>query len=205
MKSIQTHRFFFLFALLFTTFRTEAQDTTRFYIVSGVGILNGQGIFGKSVQPSIGFNSGVGFKLKQNLSALVTIDFNSLKYSQQNIDTNSPFLFQNTSSSLLMIGVHAGNDFHIRHSKWSVFTYLGGGYLNIGEPRVQLENANTIVQNVVRQSNVFGRGGVRLGYKTSSAFFQTLYLDASYWASPAVVQGGHIKGVSLYLGTRIVM
>jgi hypothetical protein len=205
MKPIKIQHILFLFTLLFTISKVDAQDTTKFYIVSGVGVLNGQGIFGKSVQPSIGFNSGVGFKLKQNLSGLATIDFNSLKYSQQNIDDNSPFLFQNTSSSLLMIGAHVGNDFHIRHSKWSVFTYLGGGYLNIGEPRVQFENANTIVQNVVRQSNVFGRGGLRLGYKTSSAFFQTLYLDASYWASPANVQGGPIKGVSLYFGTRIAM
>jgi hypothetical protein len=195
-----------LFSLMLTlTANLKAQDTTRLYIFSGVGIINGQGLFGKSVKPSLGFNSGLELKLKGNLFAQFSIDFNSLKYNQQKIDDNSPFLFKNTSSTLLIVGSNIGYNFTKPNTKWSGLAYLGSGYLNIGEPRVKFEKGNTIVQSVVHQSSIFGRGGFRVGYKTKSTFFQTLYLDTAYWAAPASVQGGKVSAISIFIGTRLTM
>ena len=191
--------------MLLCTFRLKAQDTSRLYIFSGVGVINGQGIFGKSVKPSLGFNSGLELKLKGNLFSQVSVDFNSLKYNQRNIDASSTYLFQNANSTLLMVGLNIGFNFNRPHSKWSGFVYLGSGYLNIGEPRVKLEKENTIVQSVISQSSIFGRGGFRVGYKTNSAFFQTLYLDTNYWTSSATVQGGKVSGFSILFGTRLTI
>ena len=191
--------------MLLVSLKLKAQDTTRLFIFSGVGIINGLGTFGKSVKPSLGFNSGLELKLIGHVFAQLSIDFNALKYNQQNIDANSSYLFQNTNSTLLVLGGNIGYNFNKPNTKWSAFTYLGSGYLNIGEPRVTLEKGNTIVQSVVNQSNIFGRGGVRIGYKTKSSFFQTLYLDTTYWASAAKVQGGNVKGISILIGTRLTM
>jgi hypothetical protein len=194
-----------LFGMLVISLHLKAQDTTRLYIFSGVGVINGQGIFGKSVKPSLGFYSGLELKLKGNLFSQFSIDYNALKYNQRNIDASSPYLFQNTSSTLLLLGLNIGYNFNKTSTKWSGFTYLGSGYLNIGEPRVKLEKGNTIVQSVVNQSSVFGRGGFRIGYKTNSSFFQTLYLDTTYWTSSATVQGGKVSGISILVGTRLTM
>jgi hypothetical protein len=194
-----------LFLTLIWAFNLKAQDTARLYLFSGIGLINGQGVFGKSVQPSLGFNSGLELKLKGNLFSQFSIDFNSLKYNQLNIDANSPYLFQNTNSTLLMVGLNMGYNFNIHNTKWSGFAYIGSGYLNIGEPRVKLEKENTIVQSVITQASIFGRGGFRIGYKTNSAFFQTLYLDTTYWTSSTCVQGGKVSGISIFIGTRLTI
>ena len=195
----------FLFVFSLITFLATAQDSTKFYIFSGVGVINGLGTFGKSVKPSLAFNSGVELKLRKNVFCQFSVDFNALTYNQQHIDDNSPFLFQNTNSTLLVVGLNIGYQFAKPTTRLSGFAYVGSGYLNIGEPRVTLNSANTVVQSVSNKSNIFGRGGFRVGYKTNSAFFQTLYLDTTYWASPTTVQGGHVKGFSVLFGTRVTM
>jgi hypothetical protein len=101
------------------------------------------------------------------------------------------------------LGLNGGKNFPFKNPGWFTSLYGGGGYLNIGEPRVTVDNiSNIATQDVTRKSNVFVRAGGRLAYKTKSNFFQTLYLDASYWASPAKVQGGNVSGFSFYIGTR---
>ncbi|MFC0773353.1 hypothetical protein [Terrimonas alba] len=91
----------------------------------------------------------------------------------------------------------------MKSPKWFISFYGGGGYLNIGEPRVTIDNTSNIAkQEVARESDIFGRAGGKLAYRTKSNFFQTLYLDISYWASPANVQGGNVNGFSFYIGTR---
>jgi hypothetical protein len=195
----------FLFFLLFINLKLTAQDSSRLYIFSGIGVINGQGVFGKSVKPSLGFNSGLEIKLKKNLFCQASVDFNALTYNQQKIDAQSPYLFQNTNSTLLILGLNIGYNFNKPDLKWSVFTYLGSGYLNLSEPRVTLSNSNTIVQSTLSQANIFGRGGIRIGYKTGSSFFQTLYLYTSYWASSLIAQGGNVNGISVLIGTRITM
>ena len=137
-----------LMAFLFLiSLNLKAQDSTKFYIFSGVGMINGQGEFGKSIKPSLGFNSGLELKLKDHLFCQFSIDFNSLKYNQQKLDANSPYLFQNTSSNVLMLGANLGYNFNKTTNKWLASIYLGSGFLNIGEPRIALNNANTIRQS----------------------------------------------------------
>jgi hypothetical protein len=205
MKKSQFFKSIFLFFLFLIPLNIKAQDSTKFYIFSGVGVINGQGEFGKSIKPSLGFNSGLELKLKHQLFCQFSIDFNSLKYNQQKLDTYSPYLFQNTSINLLLLGINLGYNFNKPTDKWLASIYLGSGFLNISEPRITLNNASTIVESTLSQANIFGRTGARFGYKTKSAFFQTLYLDLGYWTSPATVQGGNVQGISILIGTRVTM
>jgi hypothetical protein len=196
---------FLIFCLVFLSLSLKGQDSTKFYIFSGVGVIKGQGAFGKSIKPSLGFNSGVEFKLRHHLFCQLSIDFNSLKYNQQKLDDKSPYLFQNTSSNVLMLGANLGYTFNKPSDKWLASVYLGSGFLNIGEPRVTLAPNNTITQSTISHPTIFGRGSARLGYKTNSAFFQTLYTEVIYWASPAIVQTGNVNGLTIYVGTRVTM
>jgi hypothetical protein len=196
----------FSFLLSFSVLLSlNGQITKQAYLFSGVGIINGRGTFGKSVEPSIGFNSGIELKLRKHFLAQVSIDFNSIKYNQKELDKNSPFLFTNTNSNLLALGVNVGYNFNEPDSKWLLSTYVGSGYFNIGEPRAVVVSQNTISQSTVNQSSIFGRLGFRVGFKTSSAFFQTLYINTEYWSSPAVIQGGKANGISFFIGTRMAI
>jgi hypothetical protein len=180
-----------------------AQDSSKLYFTTSFGLINAQGKFGNAYKSTLAFNSGVEISLKHNWFGQLVFDFNALKYEQQIRDLNSPFLFHNTNSSLLLLGLNGGKNFPFKNPKWFASFYGGGGYLNAGEPRVTVDNnLNIVKQDVARKSNVFGRSGARLAYKTRSDFFQTLYLDASYWVSPAKVQGGIVNGFSFYIGTR---
>ncbi len=185
------------------TNRSMAQESGKLYFTTSFGVIAPQGKFSKAIKSTMAFNSGVEMALKNNWYSQLVLDFNALKYDQQIRDANSPFLFQNTNSSLLLLGLNGGKNIPFKNKKWFTSLYGGGGYLNIGEPRVTIDNiANIAKQDVARKSSVFARGGARLAYKTKSSFFQTLYLDASYWASPAKIQGGNINGFSFYVGTR---
>lgn len=185
------------------TSHTMAQESGKLFFTTSVGLIAPQGKFSKAIKSTLAFNSGVEMSMKNNWYSQLVFDYNALKYDQQIKDASSPFLFQNTNSSLLLLGLNGGKNIPFRNKKWFTSIYGGAGYLNIGEPRVTIDNtANIATQDVTRKSSVFGRGGARLAYKTKSNFFQTLYLDASYWASPAKVQGGNINGFSFYVGTR---
>ena len=180
-----------------------AQESGKLFFTTSFGLIAPQGKFSNAIKSTLAFNSGVEMSMKSNWYSQLVFDFNALKYDQQIRDANSSFLFQNTNSSLLLLGLNAGKSFPFKYKNWFTSLYGGGGYLNIGEPRITIDNISNIVkQDVARKSSVFGRGGARLAYKTKSSFFQTLYFDASYWASPAKIQGGNIKGFSFYLGTR---
>ncbi len=185
------------------SYHAMAQESGKLFFTTGVGNIVPQGKFANAYKSTIAFNSGVEMSLKHNWFGQLVFDFNALTYDQQIRDNNSPFLFQNTNSSLLLLGLNGGKNFSFKNPKWFTSIYGGGGYLNIGEPRVTVNPATNIAkQDVARKSNVFGRAGARIAYKTKSNFFQTLYFDASYWASPAKVQGGNINGFSFYIGTR---
>jgi len=60
-------------------------------------------------------------------------------------------------------------------------------------------------QEVSRKGGKFGKAGTRIGYKTKIKFLQTIYLDASWWASPVKIQGAVLQGASLFVGTRMSM
>jgi hypothetical protein len=181
----------------------SAQENGKIFFTTSFGLINAQGKFGNAFKSTLAFNSGVELAMKKNWFGQVVFDFNALQYDQQVKDENSPFLFQNTNSSLLLLGLNGGKNIPFKNPKWFISFYGGGGYLNVGEPRVTVDLISNIArQDVARESNIFGRVGSRLAYKTKSNFFQTLYLDASYWASPAKVQDGRVNGFSFYIGTR---
>lgn len=193
---------FVMTGVVFSSF-LSAQQSGKLFFTTALGVINPQGKFGNAVQSTLAFNSGVELALKKSWFAQAVFDFNALKYDQQIRDLSSPFLFQNTNSSLLLLGLNGGKNIPLKNPKWFISFYGGGGYLNVGEPRISVDIVSNIVkQNVSRESNVFARSGSRLAYKTKSNFFQTLYLDMSYWVSPAKVQDGQVNGFSLYIGTR---
>jgi len=181
----------------------NAQQSGKVLFTTSVGVINGQGNFGKAFKSTIAFNSGVELTMKKNWFGQFVFDFNALKYDQQFRDASSPFLFQNTNSSLLLLGLNLGKNFAFTNKKWFSSIYSGAGYLNVGEPRITINNnLNLAKQDNLRKNSVFGRMGARLAHITKSSFFQTVYIDASYWASPVKVQEGRVNGLSLYLGTR---
>ena len=82
--------------------------------------------------------------------------------------------------------------------------YAGTGYVNIGEPRLTVNTTTNIIeQNVKRNAGIFAKAGLRMGYKTGSAFLQTIYIDGSYWVTNLTIQQSKAQAISLYIGTRI--
>lgn len=184
---------------------THGQDSTRAFITTGAGLIKSPGSLSHVLHPSIAFNSGIELVNKKNWFIQGTLDFNTLKYNQRIKEDGSPYLFKNTSSSLFMAAINAGKNFHFGHNKWFASVYTGGGYLNIGEPRLIDQAENTIKQEISRKGSFFGKAGTRFGYKTKIKFLQTIYVDGSYWRSPLTVQGSKLSGVSLFLGARMSM
>jgi hypothetical protein len=181
----------------------KAQDSSRLYFTTGIGVIKVKHSLRNVLKPSVAFNSGLELRNKHNWFIQGTVDFNTLKYDQKIKDDNSPYLFQNTNSSLLMLGLNAGKNFRVS-DKWFVSGYIGGGYLNIGEPRVMLQNA-VVKQDVIRNSNVFGRAGTRIAFRSPIKFLQTIYLDGDWWTSPVEVQNSKLNGFAFYIGTRMGM
>jgi len=181
----------------------KAQDSGKLFFTTGVGLIKSPGRLHHVLHPSIAFNSGIEIMNKKKWFALGTVDFNSLKYNQLVKEDGSPYLFQNTNSSLFMLALAGGKNFYFGHNSWFTSLYAGGGYLNIGEPRLVQHSANIIEQQVNRKSSVFGKAGTRIAYKTKIKFLQTIYFDGSWWKSPAVVQDHKLNGISLFLGIRM--
>ena len=205
IKKLKLLKLCIVFAALIIGKTTIAQDSSRIFFTTGAGIIKSPGSLSKVFHPSIAFNSGIEIVNKKNWFAQGTLDFNTLKYNQQIKEAGSPYLFQNTSSSLFMAALVGGKNFHFGHNKWFASLYSGGGYLNIGEPRLVNHTENTIRQEISRKGNVFAKAGTRFGYKTKIKFLQTIYFDGSYWKSSLAVQGSKLSGVSLFLGARMSM
>lgn len=190
----------FAFTLLNESF---SQGNGKLFLTTGVGIIKVRHSLIDVLKPTVAFNSGLEITGADHWFLQGTIDFNSLRYDQKFKDNTSPYLFQNTNSSLLVLGINGGKDFII-NDKCFFSGYAGGGYLNIGEPRVTLQNA-IVTQQVTREKNIFGRAGTRIAYNSPIRFLQKIYLDANWWISPVKVQGSQLNGFSFFLGTRMGM
>lgn len=189
---------------LFYYSEVNAQDDGKVFVTTGAGIIKTPGSLHNVFKPSIAFNSGIELVNKTNWFLQGSLDFHTLKYNQQFKEDESPYLFVNTTSSLVQIAVAGGKNFHFSN-KWFASLYSGGGYLNVGEPRLVDHADNIIKQKVSRKISVFGKAGTRVGYKTKSKLLQTIYFDGAYWASPLTIQGSRLSGVSLFLGARMSM
>src|SRR5688572_12279330 len=183
-----------------------AQEHNTIHLTTGVGVNKIQGVLGNTFKSTLAFNSGFEKAFSKNQYAQIEVNFNSLKYDQQVKDANSPFLFQNTNSSFLMIGINWGRDFRFGKSPWFSSLYGGSGYLNIGEPRIIVDEVNNIVkQKAIRKGGVLGKGGGRIGVNTKSGLFQTLYVDGSWFTSTLKTQGEIFRSVSVFIGMRMAM
>ncbi len=189
---------------IFSQYLVVSQDSTRISLTSSVGILLPISGFGKAYKKSLALNSGIEYSLKNNYFAQFTLDFNAVKYNQQIKDQNSNFLFQNTNSTILLVGFNFGKSIPVLNSKtFQISPYIGGGYANFGEPRLFFNNGKGIItQQVVNNSGLFTRMGTRIMYNTKSKFLQTIYLDLSYWSANNKVQENKPKAVSIFIGTR---
>ncbi|MBY0481754.1 MAG: hypothetical protein K2Q21_10385 [Chitinophagaceae bacterium] len=188
------------FSITITSF---SQEKGKIFFTTAFGLISAQGKLSNAYKSTVTFNSGVELALKKDWFGQFVLDFNALKYDQQIRDNNSAFLFKNTNSSLLLFGLNFGKNVYFKNKNWFTSFYGGSGYLNIGEPRLQVDpQTNIALQEVVRKSSVFARTGARIAFKTKSSFFQTIFLDGSYWASPTYVQDGRVNGFSVYIGTR---
>ncbi|HLG39748.1 MAG TPA: outer membrane beta-barrel protein, partial [Chitinophagaceae bacterium] len=183
---------------------SQAQDSSRIHITTGVGVNKIKGSLRDAFRSTIAFNSAVEIDLQNNWFAQGELNFNTLKYNQQKKDDNSSYLFQNTNSSLLLLGLNAGRNFKFKNSAWFTSVYAGTGYISVGEPRISVDVDNKIVmQTTSRRTGLFGKGGIRIGYKTKSKLLQTLYIDGAYWTSTVKTQGGMFRGLSAFIGMRM--
>ena len=202
---MRIEKYFLLITVTAAAHAVNAQDSTKIFVTTGAGIIKSPGALSHVLHPSIAFNSGLELVNKTGWFVQGTVDFNSLKYNQRIKENGSPYLFQNTTSSLVMLAINGGKNFYWNDRKWFASLYTGGGYLNIGEPRLLQDNETTIRQEVSRKGSVFGKAGTRIGFKTKFKLLQTIYFDGSYWRSPLTVQGSKLSGVSLFMGLRMSM
>jgi len=189
------------------TFKTmDAQESKKIGFTTGIGINKIQGRLHQVFRSTVAFNSGLELALGKNWYAQAELNFNSLKYDQQKKADNSSYLFQNTNSSLLLLGLNGGKDFHLGKSGWFTSLYGGADFISVGEPRISIDEDKKIVtQTAARRSGIFGKAGGRFGVNTKSKIFQTLYIDGAYWLSSVSTQGASLKGISVFAGIKMSM
>ncbi len=193
-----------LTTICFIVINAKAQDSSKLFFTTSVGVLSPLSNFSNSYKTSLALNSGIEYKFSKNYFLQFVLDFNAVNYSQQVKDNSSNYLFQNTSSSVFLVGFNMGRNISINKSGTLFFSpYIGLGYANIGEPRLYVNNATNIInQEVTRMNGLFTRGGLRLAFKTTSKILQTVYIDASYWTANITVQASKPQALSILVGTR---
>lgn len=204
MKKLNFCRLTLTFCFICSCSLVQAQDTSKIFFTTAVGLLKPVSSFSNAYQNSLALNSGIEYKFSKHYFAQFVLDFNAVKYNQQIKDVRSDYLFQNTSSSVFLAGINLGRNFPLISSgKLFVSPYIGAGYANIGEPRLSVDlTGGVIKQEVTRMQGIFYRGGARLGYNTNSKILQTLYTDVSYWSANINVQESKPKAFSFLIGTR---
>ena len=182
---------------------SNAQDSSKFYFTTAVGILAPVSSFSKAYENSLALNSGIEYQFSKHYFAQFVLDFNAVRYNQQVKDGNSSYLFQHTSSSIFLAGFNLGRNISISNSgKFFASPYVGFGYANIGEPRVTLKSTGIVEQQVTRMVGIYAKQGVRVGYRTSSKILQTLYIDLAYLLANIHVQESRPSAFSFLVGTR---
>lgn len=208
MRKIKTNRvakLVMIVAIICVVINATAQDSSKLFFTTSIGVLSPLSKFSNAYKTSLALNSGIEYKISKNNFIQFVLDFNAVNYSQQVKDGGSNFLFQNTSSSVFMLGFNAGRNINLNKAgNFFVSPYIGLGYANIGEPRLTFNNTtNIITQEVTRMSGLFTRGGLRFAFKTQSKILQTIYIDALYWTTNITVQDSKPQALSILVGTRV--
>ncbi|GEM_PF-796342 len=196
----------FLFAALFTFTTISAQEDKSLHLTTGIGINSIQGSLSNTFRSSIAFNSGFEKSFSKHWYGQAEVAFNSLKYDQQVKDDNSPYLFQNTSSSFFQVGVNWGYNFYFGKSPLFASLYGGSGFLSLGKPRITVDDQNQVVtQSIIRGNGAFGKAGGRIAANTKSSLLHTIYLDGSWLTSTVKTEGSTFRNVAVFLGIRMAM
>ncbi len=184
----------------------NAQHDNKIHLTTGIGINNIQGELKNTFRSTVAFNSGFERSFGKHLYGQIEVSFNTLRYDQQVKDDNSPYLFQNTTSSFFMIGTNWGYDLHLGESPLFTSLYGGTGFLSLGKPRVTIDEVNNIaIQKIIRRNGIFGKAGGRIGVNTGSSTFHTLYLDGSWMTSSVQSEGSTFRNVAVFIGMRMAM
>jgi hypothetical protein len=199
----------YFFLVIFSSFYcrfaiAQVKDSSRIFFTTSAGFIVPVAKFAKAYKNSFALNSGVEYKFKKHYFAQLVLDFNGVKYNQQVKDNNSSYLFQQTNSSVLLLGVNIIRSFNIMPSgRFALSPYVGLGYANIGEPRLTVNNNTGIVQQTItRMAGLFSRQGLRILYQSKSKMLQTIYIDASYWKANINIQQSKPQALSIVIGTR---
>ncbi len=201
---IYKHDLFVALFLVIFAVSVNAQDSSKSYFTTSAGIFSPVAAFSKSFGNSLALNSGIEYKFSKHYFTQFVLDLNAVKYNQQVKDANSSYLFQHTNSAVFLAGLNVGRNVSIANSgKLFISPYVGFGYANIGEPRLTLKDAGSIIkQEITRMGGVYARQGLRVGYGTKSKVLQTLYLDASYISMDINVQNSKPRAFAFLIGTR---
>lgn len=194
------------FCLLFITKEnvTHAQDSSKVFFTTGIGYLSPNTQLNKVLRSSVALNSGIELTTKKNLFLHLTLDVNTLKYNQQVRESESAYLLRNSNSPLVMLAASAGKNISL-YSRWFLSAYIGGGYINIGEPRAAVETGNIVKQTLTRSGNIFGKAGSKLKFNTNTKILHVIYLDVNWWTSPIKVQNASVSGFGFFIGSRMPM
>jgi hypothetical protein len=184
----------------------NAQEDKNIHLTTGIGINSIQGSLSNTFRSSIAFNSGFEKSFSKHWYGQAEVAFNSLKYDQQVKDENSPYLFQNTSSSFFQVGVNWGYNFYFGKSPLFASLYGGSGFLSLGKPRITVDDQNQVVtQSIIRGNGAFGKAGGRIAASTKSSLLHTIYLDGSWLTSTVKTEGSTFRNVAVFLGIRMAM
>jgi hypothetical protein len=196
--------FFFAAFNIYNTI--NAQEDKSLHLTTGIGINSIQGSLSNTFRSSIAFNSGFEKLFAKHWYGQAEVAFNSLKYDQQVKDDNSPYLFQNTSSSFFQVGVNWGYNFYFGKSPLFASLYGGSGFLSLGKPRITVDDQNQVVtQSIIRGNGAFGKAGGRIAVNTKSSLLHTIYLDGSWLTSTVKTEGSTFRNVAVFLGIRMAM
>lgn len=197
----------FLF-LLFSS-AIQAQDKKnrqRFHLSSSIGVNKIQGPLNRTFRHSLAIHSGIERKIRQKWILAVDLGFNTIQYEQQKRDVHSDYLFKNTRSSFIVVGLNVGFQLLDSPSRFQCTPYLGAGYVNTGEPRVTVSiDEREVHQQIVRHGGLLGRLGSRFSFRTHSTVLQTIFIDCSYWSSTVRLSDQRIRSVSIFTGMRMKM
>lgn len=194
------------FLSLYPAHSQEGKANQRPHFSSSFGVNKIQGPLNRTFRHSLAVHSGLEKRIGKRLIAAIDLGFNTIQYDQQKTDQHSMYLFKDTRSSFIVAGLNSGIELGRSHSRFRFTPYLGAGYLNTGEPRLQVDTAHQIVrQRIIRHSGLFGRAGTRVSFRTDSPVLQSLFVDCSYWSSTVQIGGHRIRSVSVFTGMRMKM
>lgn len=196
---------FFGISICFAPFFALAQDTTKLYFSSSAGLLKPLSTFAKSYNTSLALSSGIEYRFAKRYFLLGEVGLNAVKYNQQFIDKSSAYLFQNTNSSVISLGLNVGRIIQPKPAEsFSLSPYVGIGYINVGEPRLLVDKTSQIIrQQVKRMQGLFTKIGTRFSYKTNAKAIQNVFFDVSYWNAYLLVQQSKPQAFIFVFGTKI--